>query len=97
MRRFLRWAIGLYFLQVVLGVAANVVPLRRVEHDGFEYSAHYGYTGTGNMLPLLGLSWLVIGQPVFVKIRDLSARRAEFRVVCYDLLEDIYRDYPWMR
>lgn len=79
-------------LQLGLAGFAELVPVRRLVHEGDTYTIHRGHVFLGNVFPLLG--------PVFVlgghHRLTIQSKSSATRVVIVDLLEDLALDYPFL-
>ena len=92
-RRIVRSTLAtLAVLQLGLAGFAELVPVRRLVHEGDTYTIHRGHSFFLNVFPLLG--------PVFVlgghHRLTIQSKSGATRVEIVDLLEDLARDYPFL-
>lgn len=79
-------------LQVGLAGLAELVPVRRLVHQGDTYTIHRGHSFFLNVFPLLGPVYVLGGHHRLT----IQPKSGATRVEIVDLLEDLARDYPFL-
>jgi len=91
-RKVLKSLAVLAVVHVGLAGFVELVPVRRLVHEGDTYTIRRGHDFVGNLLPLLG-PFFVLGGHHRLTIQPKSGPP---RVVIVDLLEDLARDCPFL-
>lgn len=91
-RKVLKTLAVLAVLHVGLAGFVELVPVRRLEHEGDTYTIRRGGPFLKNVFPLFGPVWLLRGNHNLT----IESKSGVTRVEEVDLLEDLARDYPFL-
>lgn len=91
-RKVLKTLAVLAVLHVGLAGFVELVPVRRLEHEGDTYTIHRGHVFFANVFPLLGPVFVLGGHHRLF----IQPKSGPPRVEIVDLLEDLARDYPFL-